>query len=157
MADEEKDKMKIFEDATDTLKKKLDNESKIWNDRVKKLTNDLKGDIKKLIEVQAEVISYNQIVSDEIRTYTLMLYKHSINTKELTKQRYEFYSTKYQINVKNDTTKKSLIEADIAKIQYRSDLLEIHIHFLRDTGKDFESLNYAIKNRIALANLYGLD
>lgn len=157
MAEDEKDKLKIFEDSTKQLERELNNDTKIWNDRVKKVTDALKGDIKKLIEVQAEVISLNQIVSDEIRTHTLQLYKSNVNIKELMKQRYEFYSTKYQINIKNDTTKKGLVEADLARIQYRSDLLEIHISFLRDTSKDFESLNYAIKNRIELANIYGID
>ena len=157
MADEEKDKLKMFEEATKTLENKLNNETKIWNSRMEQVTKGLRGDIKKLIEVQAEVISFNQIVIDEIRTYTLMLYRSSINLKELTKQRFEFYSTKYQINVKNETTKKGLIEADIARIQYKSDLLEIHISFLRDTSKDFDNMNYAIKNRIELANIYGID
>lgn len=157
MADEEKDKMKLFEDNTKVLENKLNNETNIWNDRVKKVTIGLKGDIKKLIEIQSDVISFNQIAIDEIRTYTLMLYKCNINIKELTKQRYEFYSTKYQINIKSDTTKKGLIESDLSRIQYKSDLLEIHISFLRDTCKDFESMNYAIKNRVELSNIYGMD
>lgn len=156
MAEDEKDKFKVFEESTKQLERDLNNETKIWNDRVKKITSDLKGDIKKIIEVQSDVISLNQIVCDEIRSYTLQLYKSNINIKELTKQRYEFYSTRYQINIKNDTTKKGLVEADLARIQYRSDLLEIHISFLRDTSKDFESMNYAIKNKIELANIYGI-
>lgn len=150
------DKLNIFIEDTKSLENKLDNESKNWSKIVKQQTRNIYADIKKLIEYQAEIISYSQIASEEIKTYALMLSKNNTQIKELIKQRYEFYSTKYQLNVKNDTAKKSLVEADIARIRQRSELLEIHIQFLRDTASNLESLNYAVKNRIELMNALGL-
>ena len=156
MAIEENDKIKQFDDQTKVLETKLDKETLKWNEVVKTLSKSIYGDVKKLIEYQAEIISQNQIATDEVKTYTVMLSKNNTQIKELIKQRYEFYSTKYQLNVKNDTAKKSLVEADISKIRYRSELLEIHIQFLRDTASNLSSLNYAVKNRIDLMNALGI-
>jgi len=150
------DKLNLFIEDTKSLEHKLDNESNNWTKIVKQMTKNIWGDVKKLIEYQAEIISYNQIASDEVKTYALMLSKNNTQIKELIKQRFEFYSTKYQLNVKNDTAKKSLVEADIARIRQRSELLEIHIQFLRDTASNLESLNYAVKNRIELMNALGV-
>jgi hypothetical protein len=150
------EKLNIFIEDTKTLENKLNNESKNWTKIVNQQTKNIYGDIKKIIEHQAEIISYNQIASEEVKTYALLLSKNNTQVKELIKQRYEFYSTKYQLNVKNDTAKKSLVEADIARIRQRSELLEIHIQFLRDTVSNLESLNYAVKNRIELMNALGL-
>lgn len=150
------EKLNTFIEDTKTLEDKLNNESNNWTKIVKHQTKSIYGDIKKLIEHQAEIISYNQIASEEVKKYVLLLSKNNTQIKELIKQRYEFYSTKYQLNVKNDTTKKSLVEADIARIRQRSELLEIHIQFLRDTVSNLESLNYAVKNRIELMNALGL-
>lgn len=150
------EKLNTFIEDTKTLEDKLNNESNNWTKIVKHQTKSIYGDIKKLIEHQAEIISYNQIASEEVKKYALLLSKNNTQIKELIKQRYEFYSTKYQLNVKNDTAKKSLVEADIARIRQRSELLEIHIQFLRDTVSNLESLNYAVKNRIELMNALGL-
>jgi len=146
-----------FIEETKQLELKLNAETDRWNSEIKRMGAGLKGDIKKLTDIQAEIISLNQLVSDEVRKNALMLKKANVSIKELRKTRFEFYSTKYQITVKNDTTKKGLIEADIAKIEYRSELLETHIQFLLSTSKNFESLNYACKNRIELLNLLGLN
>lgn len=154
---EEKDKIKAFENDTKQLELRLNVDTDRWNSEVKRMSSELRGDIKKLIDVQSEIISLNQIVADEVRKNSLILKKANIYIKELKKTRFEYYSTKYQITVKNDNTKKGLIEADIARIQYKSELLETHIEFLLSTSKDFESLNYACKNRIELMNLLGLN
>ncbi|MFA5585355.1 MAG: recombination mediator protein UvsY [Saccharofermentanales bacterium] len=150
------EKLNTFIEDTKTLENKLNNESKNWTKIVNQQTKNIYGDIKKIIEHQAEIISYNQIASEEVKSYALLLSKNNTQIKELIKQRYEFYSTKYQLNVKNDTAKKSLVESDIARIRQRSELLEIHIQFLRDTVSNLESLNYAVKNRIELMNALGL-
>lgn len=146
-----------FINETKQLELKLNAETDRWNSELKRMGSELRGDIKKLIDAQAEIISLNQIVADDVRKNALMLKKANVSIKELKKTRFEFYSTKYQIAIKNDNTKKGLIEADIAKIEYRSELLETHIQFLLSTSKNFESLNYACKNRIELMNLLGLN
>lgn len=157
MAGSENDKIKAFENATNNLEQQLETESKFWNEVVTKLAQDLKGDIKYIVEVQAEILSRKQSVVEETRKYSLMLHKASIPIKEIKKTRFEFYSTTYQIQVKNDTTKKGLIESDLARIQYKSDLISNHIIFLQNTANDMDSLNYAVKNRIDLLNILGMS
>jgi hypothetical protein len=48
-----------------------------------------------------------------------------------------------------------LIEADLADHQSFIDELDEHVNFLKDTSKNLESINYAVKERIELANILG--
>ena len=153
---QEPNKLLAFEKSVKILENKLDNEADNWNKKITKITFALRGDVKLLIDVQADIASYKQLLLDEVRRYSLTLYKDMPGLKAMKKSRFEFYSTKYQINVKNGTDKKGLIEADIAKIQYKVDLLETHIDFLRESGSNLESLGYSVKNRIQLLEILGL-
>lgn len=153
---QETNKLLAFEKSVKTLENKLTNESENWSKKITKITFDLRGDVKLLVNVQADIASYKQMILDDIRKYSLVMYKDMPGLKAMKKSRYEFYSTKYQINVKSGTDKKGLIEADIAKIQYKVDLLETHIDFLRESGSNLESLGYSVKNRIQLLEILGL-
>jgi len=157
MAENENEALKKFEDGVKVLESKLNKETTIWNSRIKKIAHDMRGNIKTIPDLEADIISFKQDVVDEIRAYSLVLHKNNITLKELRKQRFEFYSTTYQIAIKNDATKKGLIEADIAKIQYKNDLLDAHTDFLRETANDLESFKYSVKNRLELLKILGLD
>lgn len=151
------DKIKIFDQQTKILESILDSEVGRWEVVMKNLTSGIKGNIKNLTEVEAEVVNYKQLIDADIRKYALMMYKDSAQLKPLKKKRFEFYSTAYQIKLKNSSDIKGLIEADIAKIQYKIELLEAHIGFLRDTSGNLKTLTYSFKNRIELLNILGLD
>jgi hypothetical protein len=151
------DKIKIFEQQTKALEITLDKEVAKWGGILKLLTDGIRGNIKNITEVEAEVVNYKQLIDADIRKYALMMYKDNAQLKPLKKKRFEFYSTAYQIKLKNSSDIKGLIEADIAKIQYKIDLLEAHIGFLRDTSSNLKTLTYSFKNRIELLNILGLD
>jgi hypothetical protein len=152
---DEQNKLKQFEQNIKIIESTLNKETSYWDEIVKNLSNNIRGDIKKLIDTQAEVVSYKQIVLDEIRKYSLMMYKDLPMLKNLKKNRFEFYSNNYQLSLKNSSDKFVLIEADIAKIQYKIDLLETHINFLRETASNLETLSYIAKNRIQLMDILG--
>lgn len=150
-------KLELFEKQTQQLESNLNKEVTNWETIVKNMTKGIRGNIKTLPDVEADIINYKQLVDSDIRKYSLMLYKDNANIKPLYKKRFEFYSTSYQIKLKNSTDIRALIEADINKIQYKIDLIEAHIAFLRDTSNNLKTLTYSFKNRIDLLNILGLD
>jgi len=154
---ENDDKLKLFEKQTQQLEQELNKEVVKWEGIIKQCTDGIRGNIKTLPDVDSEITNYKQLVDSDIRKYSLMLYKDSASLKPLKKKRFEFYSTNYQIKVKNSSDIKPLIEADIAKIQYKIDLLDTHIGFLRDTSSNLKTLTYSYKNRLELLNILGLD
>lgn len=146
---EEKDSRKI-------LTKKMLESSKYWIAIVSDLTRRIKeGDIKKIIDIQAEAISHRQIVIDEIRIYSVKIHKLVQKIKVLTKQRFEFYATSYQVKT-SGSEKLKLIESDLSEYQSFINELDEYVNFLRDTAKNLESINYSVKSRIELANILGV-
>ena len=149
-------KLEKYKEETETLNLNLTIETQNWNDIIKNLAHKLKGDIKNLIETQAEIISYKQILIDQIRKYALEISKNQTNIKVLKKLRFEFYSGGgYQLTIKNSGDKSALIEADIVDIQYRTDILDVHISYLRETGDNLKTMDYTVKNRIQLMDTLG--
>jgi hypothetical protein len=157
MADIDKNKIKMFYDNCKLLETKLNNETDNWNKKINILTSQVRSDIKLLIEVQADTVNCKQIIIDEIRKYSLIMYNDMPMIKMLKKNRFEFYSTSYKILIKDRGDKKQLIEADIAKLQYKIDLLETHINYLRETVSNLETLGYTVKNRIQLLEILGIN
>lgn len=150
-------KLELFEKQTKQLENDLNQEVVNWESIIKNVTKGMRGNIKSLPDVESEIINYKQLVDSDIRKYSLMLYKDNAAVKPLYKKRFEFYSSGYQIKLKNSSDIRALIEADINKIQYKIDLIEAHISFLRDTSNNLKTLTYSFKNRIELLNILGLD
>ena len=105
-----------------------------------------------IAELQAEVLSYRQNVTDEVKIYTVRIYKLVQKMKVLSKARFEFYATSYQVKT-SGTEKIKLIEADLSEHQLFINELDEHVNFLRETGKNLDNMHYAIKNKIELENI----
>lgn len=146
-----------FEEDVNKLEQNLESQQDIWNRAIEGYTNSLKGDIKQLHITDADATNSRQLISSEIRKYSLMIHKTNRSRKQLVKKQFEHYSTNYQIVVKNSSDKMKLIEADIRMIDYKIDLLDSHVSFLRETGDNLKQMGYSIKNRIELLNILGLD
>ncbi len=128
---------------------------KYWESIVNSLTNRIKNDhLKDITDIQAEAISYRQKAIEEVRTYSIRIHKLVQKMKVLHKAKFEFYSTSYQVKT-NGTEKLRLIEADLSENQAFINELDEHVNFLRDTAKNLESINYAIKGKIELYNIIG--
>lgn len=125
-----------------------------WTTILTDLSFRLKGDIKDVIDVQSEAISYRQHVTDEINIYSVKIHKLVQKMKVLNKQRFEFYATSYQVKT-SGPEKVKLIDADLSKQQLLIDELDEHVNNLRETSKNLDNINYAIKNKIELANILG--
>jgi len=145
---EEKDSRK------EEISKKMIESTKQWKAIINALTSRLRGDIKDVIDIQAEAISYRQTVIEEVKIYSVKIYKSVQKLKVLTKQRFEFYATSYQVKT-SGTEKLKLIEADLSEYQLFINELDEHVNFLRDTSKNLDQINYTVKNKIELANILG--
>lgn len=150
-------KLKAYELQTKQLEFGLDIEVEKWKKIIGRLTTGIRGTIQKLPDVESDVLNNKQLVDSDIRKYSLVMYKDVVSLKPLRKKRFEFYNTSYQIKVKNGSDIKMLTESDLAKIQYKIDMLDAHISFLRDTSSNLKTLGYSVKNRIELLTILGLD
>jgi hypothetical protein len=144
------------QDSRTVISKKMLESSKLWISIVKDLTRRIStDDLKSIVNVQAEAISHRQIAVDEIKVYSVKIHKLVQKMKVLTKARFEFYATSYQVKT-SGTEKLRLIDADLSEHQCFINELDEHVNFLRDTSKNLESINYSVKARIELANILGV-
>jgi len=150
-------KLDLYRQETLKLENQLTPEHKNWDNNLTDLSKKLKGPAKDLYLVDADITNFRQHTTSEIRKYALMIYKENKLLKPLIKSRFEWYSTKSQFNIKNSTDKMKLIESDVADIQYRIDMLDNHINFLKNTSENLKQMGYTIKNRLQLLDLLGLD
>lgn len=139
----------------DEFTKKMVESKKQWTAIVRILTNRLRNDnLKDVYDIQAEAISHRQNVVEEVNIYAVKIHKLSQQMKVLSKARFEFYATSYQVKT-SGTEKLRMIESDLSKNQLFIDELDEHVNFLRETSKNLESINYSVKGRIELANILG--
>lgn len=150
-------KLELYKQATIQTEKKLNSEQKNWDNTIAKLSKKLKGPAKDLYIVDADITNFRQISTSEIRNYALMIYKENKKLKPLIKAKFEWYTTKYQVNIKNSGDKMRLIESDVADLQYRIDILDVHTDFLKNTSDNLKQMGYTVKNRLELLNILGLD
>jgi len=142
-------------DSRQKLQKKMLESSKQWIAIVNKLTGRLIHDnLMNIADIQAEAISQRQMVVEEIKNYSVKIHKLVQKMKVLTKDKFEFYATSYQVKT-SGTEKLRLIEADLSDYQCFINELDEHVNFLRDTSKNLESINYSVKAKIELANILG--
>lgn len=154
---EEQEKQEVTQekDSRRDISKRIIESEKQWIAVINNLTNRLKDDdLKDIIDIQAEAISHRQSVISEIRIYSVKIYKLVQKIKILTKARFEFYATSYQVKT-SGTEKVKLIEADLSEYQSFISELDEYVNFLRDTSKNLESINYSVKSKIELANILG--
>lgn len=137
------------------LIKDMSEATKRWKSIIGNLTRRItESSLKDIVEVQAETISYRQTILEEIKLYSVRIHKLVQKMKVLTKQRFEFYATSYQVKT-SGTEKLNLINSDLSEHQELINELDEHVNFLRDTSKNLDSINFSIKNRIEVDSILG--
>lgn len=134
----------------------LSDREAFWNQTIIELSKQLNCSAKDVIPLQAQVISIRQQLTEEIKKISYEIFKFLPKIKLIKKQRYEYYHTQYKI-ITNASEKMKLIEWDIANYDHKKDILDGHIEFLRDSLKNIDNLNYAVKNKITLYQLTDLE
>lgn len=138
------------------LEEKLKEQETYWNKTIKTLASKLSDEVRTIVDLQADVITNKQIATEDIAEFTYKIYKLLPTLKLLRKQKFEYYTTSYPIKT-SGTEKLKLIEADLCMYEYRMNLLENHIDFLRETTKNLENINFAIKNKVSILQILGLE
>lgn len=134
---------------------KIENIQKEYSNIIKKLSNKLSCTAEETIELQAEVISHRQIFLDELMHTTYSINKITPKNKQLKKKRFEYYTIEYQIKKMTGPEKIKMIEADLAYHDQLIDIYNNHVEFLKESIKNLDNLNYAIKNKIEIYNIIG--
>jgi len=144
------------EDNIDKIIFKLNQSEEYWNNTVGNLASKLTCGVKEVVVLQAEIISIRQELTEQIKKMSYEIFKIVSKIKVLKKQNFEWYSTKYQIPL-NSSEKAKLIEWDLYHSDHQKSILDNHVEFLRDTLKNIDNLNFAVKNKITLYQLTSLE
>lgn len=155
MEENNKEEVNINKQNTE-LRKKLEEQERYWNSSVETLSKKLMKPVQESIQLQAEAISIRQILTEQIKSMSYQIYKFKQKVKEFEKERLEYYLFEYKIKT-NIGEKVKLLEGDLASYQYRLDIYDIHINFLRETQKNIDNINFAVKNKITLYQLTEME
>jgi hypothetical protein len=154
--EQKEDKKENLKKQNEEIKKQLIETENYWNKTIDETSKKLLRPVQEVIQLQAEVISLRQILSEEIKSISYQIYKSRQMMKEYEKERLEFYLTGYQVKTSGGE-KTKMIEADLSLYQYRVDIFDVHVNFLRETQKNIDYMNYGIKNKITLLELTEIE
>jgi hypothetical protein len=145
------------EDGIDKLTSKLKEGENYWNSTINSLTQKLNCSVKDVVPLQAETISLRQQLTEQIKTISYELYKMMPRIKAFRKQRFEYYAGAQSPYATNSSERTKLVEWDLALFDLKKDILDIHIEFLRESLKNMDNINFAIKNKISLYQLTDME
>jgi hypothetical protein len=127
-----------------------------WNQTIEDLTGKLNCSAKDVVSLQAKVISSRQQLTEQIKIMSYKIYKLLPEIKSNRKKLFEYYEEKCPYKT-NSTQKTQLIEWDMAKLDLKKDLYDTHVDFLKESLKNMDNINFAIKNKIILYQLTDLE
>lgn len=145
-----------FEKSNKELLGELNKRESYWNNTIKGLTKRLICSAKDVVQLQSDMLSEKQRLSDEVKYMSYELHQFKPLLKKYRKSKTEFYLTKYPIKIQGKD-KLYLIEHDLALYEQRLDIYDTHIDFLRDCVGNMEQIGYAIKNKITLYQLTDME
>ena len=157
---EEIERISKVKDANDRLEVFFASKREKWNDMLdpifKVLTIDLNQStrVKAILDSQSMVLSYRQVIGDEINLYLNKMSKEKIKIKKIKQDKFIFYATGFGIKT-NMGEKSILIEAHLSEFERCYEIIETYVQYLRDTSKNLESFSYSIKNLTELLNYLG--
>jgi len=145
-----------IKNQSEELRQQLLETENYWNETIEEISKKLIKPVQEMIQVQAEVISLRQILTEEIKSISYRIYKFKQKMKEFEKERLEFYLLGYAVKTSGGE-KSKLIESDLSLYQYRLDMFDVHVDFLRETQRNIDNVNFAVKNKITLFQLTEME
>lgn len=159
-SEEEVDRIQKVKDTNDRLEDYFKEKREKWSENIKPLFTVLSLDLsnpssaKKLLEAQASALTFKQTLNEEVNYFLNKRSKEETKIKRLKQDKFIFYATNFGVKT-NMGEKTLLIDAHIAENDRAMQMIEMHIDFLRDSGKNLEIFGYSIKNMIELMNYLG--
>lgn len=136
---------------------KLKDSEDYWNKTIDDLQERLNCSVKNIVPLQADVISLRQQLVENIKNMSYELYKLMPKIKAYRKQRFEYYIGALSPYPTNSSERTKLVEWELALYDQQKDVLDSHIDFLRESLKNMDNLNFAIKNKITLYQLTEIE
>lgn len=106
--------------------------------------------------IQSECLSIREQLQQSIAFHQTQLSKAHVTYKNAFGERMEFYMHGFGIKV-NTGEKTKLVDRDLAEAKRRSELLEVHIDFLRECRYSCDQVGYAVKNFTELMKYISMD
>lgn len=127
---------------------KLKERRDFWRDFVVSTSKSLM-DIKKLVEVQADLYSQRQLLLEERVELQNSLIKLNSRLRKIKVERYEYYEHNHDLRTRQ-SDRAMFIDNDMKDGLRIYDSLKNQIDFLQDTLKTLDSMIYGIKYRISM-------
>ena len=153
---EELDNLAKIEETNNRMEEFFIGKRAIWNSSIEPLFEIMKKNFtpestQKIVEIQANALSFRQILNEEISLFLNKRSKEDVKFKKIKQDKFIFYATGFGLKT-NMGEKSILIDAHTSQIERGIQLIDTHIEFLRASSKNLESLGYAIKTIIELFN-----
>ena len=128
-----------------------------WNTKLDELIKSFNGSdftassVRKMIDSQGMILTYKQILSEQISYFLTRRSRDEVKLKALKQQKFLYYATGFGLKT-NNGEKSLLIDAHTSELERGIQLIENHVEFLRASSKNCESYQYVLKNVIELMN-----
>ena len=143
----------INDKAEDIFKRERDKWSNLLSPLYSKLSNKDKKDI---VELQSESLAIREQLQQSISYHSSQLSKANVTYKNAFGDRLEFYMTGFGIKTAS-SEKTKMVDRDLAEAKRRTELLEVHIDFLRECRYSCDQIGYAIKNLTEIYKYLQID
>lgn len=146
--------------VNDRYEKFFTKRRKEWNEELEPLFKSIfRGNFtmnnsREIVDAQASVLSLRQRCNDRISYYAQKMSKVKSENAIISQQKFLFYSTGFGLKT-NLGEKKMLIDGHLRENIRQSDIIEIHLNFLKETSDNLNSWNFAIKNIIQIIEYLG--
>ena len=158
--EEEIKRINKVKETNDRLEEYFKDKRTTWNENITPLFSSLSLDLnlvsnsKKLLDSQASALSFKQAINEEVNYFLNKRSKEEVKVKKLKQDKFIFYATGFGVKT-NMGEKILLIDGHLAENDRAIQMIEMHIDFLRSSGKNLETFGYGIKNMIELMNYLG--
>jgi len=139
-----------LEEKTERLEASLFKDRENWNRKIHDIIQMLKK-MNELPEAQVLMLSYRQMIIDQISSLQSSIYKKNAAYENQYKTKYREYSLEYDMKLSGGE-KDRMIKADLGISRRQISLLESHLDYYRECIKTLDNMGFAIQRRIAVNN-----
>ena len=152
--------IKKVKEKNDKLEEFFSVKKEEWTKKLEPIYEVLRVDLKNpsnlrvIIETQSDILSYRHTLNEHVSYFLNKISKAMTTLKTWRADKFIYYATGYGLKT-NTSEKTILIDAHVAEWERGIELIQTHIEFLRDTSKNLESIQFAIKNMVSLIEYLG--
>jgi len=140
--------MSTIAETNEILKNKLTDDKKVWQIKITELISKLKV-MSKLSDCQVDMLSYRQILLDNIHNLKNQIYNKNAVWDKKYKDSYRKYTLDYELKL-SAAEKNQFIKADLSDLRILISLIEGQIEYYQDSIRTLDNMAFAIRNRIRL-------